>query len=423
MSSVPPSPSPAPAAAGTAPPALAGVKVLDLSRVLAGPWCTQILADFGADVVKVESIGQGDDTRGWGPPNLPSAPGRERSRESAYYLSCNRNKRSVAIDLAHPEGAALVRRLALQADVLVENFKVGGLKKFGLDYPALAAANPRLVYCSITGFGQTGPYAGRPGYDFVAQAMGGMMSITGEKDGPPIKPGVAMADLSTGMYAAVSVLIALRHAERSGQGQHIDCSLLDTQIATLANQALSFLVGGVSPGRLGNAHPTVVPYRVFDASDGAVVIAVGNDGQFRILCDLLGLPQLADDPHYASNGQRVVHRDALEPILQAEIGRRSVAELVDGLSARGVPCGPVNTIGQIFADPFVEARGVVHRFVRADGVEVPSVAFPGKFSRTPAAFERPPPHVGEHTAEVLAQWLGLDDAERERLLRAGAIAE
>ncbi|WP_202842528.1 CaiB/BaiF CoA transferase family protein [Luteimonas saliphila] len=411
--------SPGPSAA---PRALDGIKVLDVSRVLAGPWCTQILADFGADVIKIESIGKGDDTRRWGPPDLPSEPGWEHSRESAYYLSCNRNKRSVAIDLAMPQGAALVRRLAARADVLVENFKVGGLKKFGLDYDGLHAVNPRLVYCSVTGFGQTGPYADRPGYDFVAQAMGGMMSITGEKDGPPIKPGVAMADLSTGMYAAVSVLIALRHAERTGEGQHIDCSLLDTQIATLANQGLSYLVGGVSPGRLGNAHPTVVPYRVFDAADGSIVVAVGNDSQFHTLCVALGTPELAADPRYVGNHQRVIHRDTLEATLQAAIGRRTVDALIATLCARGVPCGPVNTIGQIFADPFVEARGVVHRFQRADGVEIPSVAFPGKFSHTPASFDRPPPHVGEHTGEVLGQWLGLDDDERERLRQGGAIA-
>ena len=414
MSRSPTVPSPAPRA-------LDGVKVLDVSRVLAGPWCTQILADFGADVLKIESIGKGDDTRSWGPPDLPHEPGWEHSRESAYYLSCNRNKRSVAVDLARPEGAALVRRLAAEADVLVENFKVGGLRKFGLDYASVRELNPRLVYCSITGFGQTGPYADRPGYDFVAQAMGGMMSITGEKDGPPIKPGVAMADLTTGLYAAVSVLIALRHAERTGQGQQVDCSLLDTQIATLANQGLSYLVGGESPGRLGNAHPTVVPYRVFDAADGSIVVAVGNDSQFRALCAALELAGLADDPRYAVNQQRVINRDSLEATLQAAIAPHTVAAMIERLHARGVPCGPVNTIGQIFSDPFIEARGVVHRFQRADGVEVPSVAFPGKFSHTPATFDRPPPHVGEHTAEALEQWLGLDAQERERLARDGAI--
>jgi len=405
------------------PLALDGIKVLDLSRVLAGPWCTQILADFGADVIKVESIGKGDDTRSWGPPDLPSAPGFEHSRESAYYLSCNRNKRSLAVNLAHPDGAALVRRLAANADVVVENFKLGGLRKFGLDWPSLSKINPRLVYCSITGFGQTGPYAERPGYDFVAQAMGGMMSITGEPDGPPLKPGIALADLSTGMYAAVSVLIALRHAERTGQGQHIDCSLLDTQIAMLANQALSYLVGGVSPPRLGNAHPTVVPYRVFDAQDGAIVVAVGNDGQFRTLCEVLGTPTLADDPRYTGNPQRVKHRDTLEAALQHAIGQRGVTELIQALCARGVPCGPVNDIGQIFADPFIDARGVVHRFTREDGVEVPTVAFPGKFSHTPSVFKRPPPYVGQHTAEILEHWLDLDPAEQQRLTEIGAISD
>jgi len=410
------------ASSPSSPLALDGIKVLDLSRVLAGPWCTQILADFGADVIKIESIGKGDDTRSWGPPDLPSAPGREHSRESAYYLSCNRNKRSLAVNLAHPDGAALVRELAAKADIVIENFKLGGLRKFGLDWPSLHAVNPRLVYCSITGFGQNGPYAERPGYDFVAQAMGGMMSITGQADGPALKPGIALADLSTGMYAAVSVLIALRHAERTGQGQHIDCSLLDTQIAMLANQALSYLVAGVPPPRLGNAHPTVVPYRVFEASDGAIVVAVGNDGQFRALCEVLDTPELAADPRYTGNPQRVLHRDTLEAALQHAIGQRKVAELIAGLCARGVPCGPVNDIGQIFADPFIAARGVVHHFTREDGVKVPTVAFPGKFSHTPSVFTRPPPHVGQHSGEILTQWLGLDAAAQQRLVQTGAIA-
>jgi len=306
---------------------------------------------------------------------------------------------------------------------VVENFKVGGLRKFGLDWASLHELNPRLVYCSITGFGQTGPYAERPGYDFVAQAMGGMMSITGEADGPALKPGVALADLSTGMYAAVSVLIALRHAERSGQGQHIDCSLLDTQIAMLANQGLSYLVGGVPPPRLGNAHPTVVPYRVFAAKDGAIVVAVGNDGQFRALCEVLGTPELATDARYLGNSQRVLHRDPLEAALQQVIGQRQVAELIAALCARGVPCGPVNDIGQTFADPFIEARGVVHRFTREDGVDVPTVAFPGKFSHTPSVYTRPPPHVGQHTCEILDDWLALDAAEQQRLIQAGVIAD
>jgi crotonobetainyl-CoA:carnitine CoA-transferase CaiB-like acyl-CoA transferase len=402
--------------------ALEGVKVLDLSRVLAGPWCTQILADFGADVIKIEAPGSGDDTRGWGPPYLkgPEEAGRG---ESAYYLSCNRNKRSAAINLATPEGAELIRRLAVKADIVVENFKVGGLKKYGLDWDRLHALNPRLVYCSITGFGQDGPYADRAGYDFVAQAMGGLLSITGEAEGTPMKVGVAIADLSTGMYATVSTLLALRHAERTGVGQHIDCSLLDTQIAMLANQALSWLVGGVSPGRLGNAHPTVVPYRVFDTADGPIVIAVGNDGQFRCLCEALDVPELAADPRYATNAARVVHRQTLEPALQALVGGLSSADLTERLIARGVPAGPVNTIGQIFQDPFVEARETVHRFVREDGICVPTVAFPGKLSETPADYRLRPPFLGEHTRDVLTDWLTLAPAELDRLRAAGVIAD
>jgi crotonobetainyl-CoA:carnitine CoA-transferase CaiB-like acyl-CoA transferase len=400
---------------------LEGVKVLDLSRVLAGPWCTQILGDFGADVVKIESF-QGDDTRNWGPPYL-RGPEEEGRGESAYYLSCNRNKRSAAVNIADPEGAALIRRLAAKADIVVENFKVGGLARYGLDYESLNAINPRLVYTSITGFGQDGPYADRAGYDFVAQAMGGLMSITGEADGPPMKVGVAMADLSTGMYAAVSTLLALRHAERTGQGQRVDISLLDTQISMLANQALSFLVGGESPGRLGNAHPTVVPYRTFQAADHPIVVAVGNDAQFRVLCDVIGAPELARDERYATNGARVINRGTLEPTLQGVIAKLNGHELLEALHARGVPAGPVNTIGEAFEDPFVEARGTVQRFMRDDGVEVPSVAYPGKFSETPADYRRRPPFLGEHTREVLQAWLGLEAGRLDELTAGGVIAQ
>lgn len=401
--------------------ALSGVKVLDLSRVLAGPWCTQILGDFGADVVKIEPPGHGDDTRTWGPPRLPPEAGHETVGGSAYFLSCNRNKRSAAVNLATTEGANLIRRLAACADVVVENFKVGGLKKYGLSYDDLRAVNPRLVYCSITGFGQTGPYADRPGYDFIAQAMGGMMSITGEPEGPPTKPGVAMADLSTGMYAAVSVLLALRQAERTGRGQHIDCSLFDTQISMLANQALSFLVSGESPGRLGNAHPTVVPYKVFNASDGPVVIAVGNNGQFIALCAALGLDDVASDPRYLTNGLRVQNRVTLEMTLEKVIRSKEVGQLVAALSARNIPCGPVNTIAQAFAEPVVAAHDLVHHFVREDGVRVPSVAFPGSLSETPARFSRMPPRLGEHTFEILQSWLGLDGEDFARLKAAGVV--
>lgn len=401
---------------------LDGVKVLDLSRVLAGPWCTQILADFGADVLKIEQPGTGDDTRGWGPPYMTPEPGEVGHGRSAYYLSCNRNKRSLAIDISKPEGAALVRKLAAEADVLVENFKFGGLARYGLDYPSLHALNPRLIYCSITGFGQTGPYADRPGYDFVAQAMGGLMSITGDPDGPPTKPGVAIADVSTGMYAAVSVLLALRHAERTGVGQQIDCSLLDTQIAMLANQALTYLVSGQSPGRMGNWHPTVVPYGVFNTKDSPLVIAVGNDRQFRALCEVLGSPDLADDPRYALNRDRVLNRIELESKLQQILSRFTTKELQDALPAAGVPSGPVNTIEQAFKDPFSEARGVVQHFERSDGVRIPSVAYPSKFSETPARYERAPPRLGADTFEALGDWLGLGESELSVLQKGGVIA-
>lgn len=402
--------------------ALAGVKVLDLSRVLAGPWCTQILADFGADVVKIEAPLGGDDTRAWGPPNMPAAPGSSGPGESAYFLCCNRNKRSVAVDFSQPDGAALIRRLAACADIVVENFKRGGLAKYGLDYDTVKAINPRVIYCSITGFGQTGPYADWPGYDFVAQAMGGMMSITGEKNGPPMKPGVAIADVSTGIYAAVSVLVALRHAETTGIGQQIDCSLIDTQITMLANQALSYLVSGVSPGRLGNSHPTIVPYRVFDASDGPIVVAVGNNGQFASLCVELGVHELADDARYRTNVDRIANRDALEAILQAHIATRTVGDLMEALPRRGIPAGPVNTIGQIFSDPVVEAHETVHYFTRDDGTRVPSVAYPGKLSETPAEFRIPPPRLGEHTSEVLADWLAMPITQVDALQRAAVIS-
>ena len=401
--------------------ALDGVRVLDLSRVLAGPWSTQILADFGADVIKIELPGKGDDTRAWGPPYLTDAEGREEEGESAYYLSCNRNKRSAAINLAHPEGAAIIRGLAEKADIVVENFKVGGLRKYGLDYESLKAINPRLVYCSITGFGQTGPYADRGGYDFVAQGMGGFMSITGEADGPPLRAGVAMADLSTGMYATVSTLAALRHAERTGVGQQIDISLLDTQIAMLANQAMNWLVGGIVPGRLGNRHPTVVPYKTFAVADGMMIIAVGNDGQFRQLCAELDVPDLGSDPRFATSSARLRNRDEIERIVQDLVRGFESGPLIDRLAARGVPAGPVNTIKDVFDDPFVEARGTVHRFVRDDGVEIPTVAYPGKLSETPADYRYMPPQVGEHTREILREWLGLDDSRLDALTAAAAI--
>ncbi len=403
--------------------ALAGIKVLDLSRVLAGPWSTQILADFGADVIKIEVPGKGDDTRGWGPPFLTGADGEEEAGTSAYYLSCNRNKRSAAINLANPEGAALIRALAAKADIVVENFKVGGLAKYRLDYPSLSAINPRLVYCSITGFGQTGPYANRGGYDFVAQGMGGFMSITGEEDGPPLRAGVAMADLSTGMYATVSILAALRHAEATGQGQHIDVSLLDTQITMLANQAMNWLVGGIVPGRLGNRHPTVVPYKTFEVADGNIIIAVGNDGQFRALCHDLGMPDVADDPKFTTGRARLINRDEIEDIVQQKVRGFNGLALIDRLVAKGIPAGPVNSIREIFEDPFVEARNTVHRFKREDGVEIPTVAFPGKLSATPAGYRHRPPHVGEQTRDILSEWLDLDSDQLDELEQGSTIVQ
>lgn len=410
-------------ASGMTARALDGIKVLDLSRVLAGPWSTQILADFGADVIKIELPGNGDDTRAWGPPFLTGADGEPEHGVSAYYLSCNRNKRSAAINLADPAGADLIRRLAAEADILVENFKVGGLAKYGLDYAGISAINPRIVYCSITGFGQTGPYKDRGGYDFVAQGMGGFMSITGDEDGGPLRAGVAMADLSTGMYATVSILAALRHAERTGEGQQIDVSLLDTQIAMLANQSMNWLVGGVVPGRLGNRHPTVVPYKTFDVADGVMIIAVGNDRQFRALCEELGQPELGSDARFATSRARLVNRDAIEAIVQDLVRDHRRDDLIARFEAKGVPAGPVNSVRDIFEDPFIEARKTVHRFVQEDGVEIPTVAYPGKLSRTPADYRYQPPRVGEQTRDILNDWLALGDETLDALASAGAIAQ
>lgn len=410
------------------PGALNGVRVLDLSRVLAGPWCTQLLGDLGAEVIKVESPGMGDDTRAWGPPFLPvpdQASGHPKG-ESAYYLCANRNKRSIAIDFSKPEGAALIRELALKADIVVENFKVGGLEKYGLDAPSLHALNPGLVYCSITGFGQHGPYAERAGYDFVAQGMGGFMSINGQPDGTPgaepIKAGVAICDLFTGVYAATAVLAALRHAERTGQGQHIDLALLDTQIAMLANHSLSYLVGGVVGQRLGNAHATVVPYRTFAARDGALVIAIGNERQFAAMCDVLERRDLAQDARYATNSARIKHRVALEAAIAESVAGFRVDPLVERLCAAGVPAGPIQAMDQVFEDPQIEARGIVGRIERDNGVVVPTVNYPPKLSQTPASYRLPAPLLGEHTGAVLREELGLDDARLAKLQAGGIIA-
>jgi crotonobetainyl-CoA:carnitine CoA-transferase CaiB-like acyl-CoA transferase len=402
---------------------LKGVRVLDLSRVLAGPICTQLLGDLGAEVIKVERPGAGDDTRQWGPPFLEDATGNP-TRESAYYLCANRNKRSLAVDIGSAKGQALIRALAVKCDVLVENFKTGGLKKYGLDYDRIHEVNPGLVYCSITGFGQTGPYAPRPGYDLLIQAMGGLMSITGPEGGEPCKVGVAVSDIMCGMYAAVAILAALRAKDASGRGQYIDMALLDAQVAWLANQGQRYLISGEVARRRGNAHPDVVPYQVFKAKDGHIILGVGNDQQFRRFCEFAGRPELADDPRFAGNDRRVRNRDALIPALEAMIASRPAAEWLEGLAARNVPCGPVNNIDQVFADPQVRQRQMTVTLphpLAASG-EVTLLANPVRFSETPVSYRRAPPTVGEHTAEVLAELLGLDEASVLGLESRGVVA-
>ena len=402
-----------------APQALAGVRVLDLTRVLAGPWCTQVLADLGADVVKIERPGSGDDTRGWGPPFLRDAGGNDTA-ESAYYLCANRNKRSLTVDIATEQGQAIIRRLALHSDVLVENFKVGDMARHGLDAATLRAANPRLVYCSISGFGQDGPYAQRAGYDFAVQGLGGLMSITGAADGEPQKVGVAVADLFTGMYATVAILAALRHRDATGGGQVIDLALLDTQVAMLANLGSHYLVGGEVPPRQGNAHANIVPYRVFAAADGHLIVAVGNDRQFARLCGLLDLAVLADDSRYATNPARVRHRETLVPLLQDAFRTKERRAWLASLEAAGIPCGPVNDIADVFADPQVRARGMVGHVEHPHAGMVPLVASPMKLSATPVDLRHAPPLLGQHTDEVLRE-AGYDDEEIAALRTRGAI--
>lgn len=401
---------------------LAGLKVLDLSRVLAGPWSTQILGDLGAEVIKVEQPGQGDDTRRWGPPFLADGSG-----DSAYYLCANRNKQSIAIDIATPEGAGLIRRLAAQSDIVVENFRVGGLAKYGLDYPSLSAADPRLIYCSITGFGQTGPYRDQGGYDFLVQGMSGLMSVTGRADGEPgagpIKVGIPISDLVTGLYAAVSILAALEDRHRTGLGQHIDCALLDTQVALLANQASNYLNGGALPRRLGNEHPNTVPYQDFACADGDVLIALGNDRQFRGFCALLGLAGLPDDPRFVDNAGRHANRAALQALMRPAIANWRTADLIAAMKAAKLPGGKVNEIPEILADPHIAARDLVRQMERSDGTEISVLGFPAKLSRTPADYRAAPPRSGEDSATVLRDRLGLADGEIARLRDAGIIAE
>ena len=400
---------------------LDGIRVLDLSRVLAGPFCTQTLADLGAEVIKVERPGVGDETRTWGPPYVKDADGADTT-ESAYYLCANRNKRSVTIDFSRPRGVALVKRLLARSDVLVENFKVGGLAKFGLGYEQLREEFPGLVYCSITGFGQTGPYAHRPGYDMMAQGMGGLISITGEPDRPPSKVPVAINDIMTGMYTAVALLSALRHRDSTGEGQQVDVGLLDVQVSWLANVASNYLVGGKIPRRLGTAHPNSVPYQVFPTGDGFIIIAANNDGQFERFCRAAGTPDLLEDPDFASNALRVRNRDRLISTIEAVTRTRGTDAWMEALESAGVPCAPVNTMDRVFADPQVEARGMQIRMPHPlAGEDVRLVGSPIRLSATPVSYRRAPPTLGQHTDEVLAEVLDLSEGERAALREEGVI--
>ena len=409
---------------GFASQALSHLKILDLSRILAGPWTAQLLGDLGAEVIKVERPESGDDTRGWGPPYLAGTD-KKHSPESAYYLSTNRNKRSITVDITTPEGQDIIRRLAQASDVLIENYKVGGLKAYGLDYESIQKVNPRLVYCSITGFGQTGPYAPRPGYDLLIQAMGGMMSITGDKAGAagagPQKVGVAVVDILTGLYAATGILAALAHRDRTGEGQHIDLALLDVEVACLANQGMNYLVSGIAPERLGNAHPNIVPYQDFETADGSMIIAVGNDSQFVRLCEAIGLEALAKEPRYATNRDRVANRDRLVREIAGHLKTRPAREWVSLIQAAGVPCGPINTIADVFKDPQVIARGMQRSMESLSANPVPLISNPLNLSVTPVRYRLPPPKLGEANAQILGERLGISTAELEALARRKAI--
>jgi len=404
---------------------LSHLTVLDLSRVLAGPWCTQILADLGATVVKIEKPGGGDDTRAWGPPYLRDATGRDTS-ESAYYLSCNRGKLSVAVDFTTPDGRRIVQDLARQADVLVENYKVGGLRRYGLDYASVAALNPRLVYASITGFGQDGPYAERAGYDFVIQGMSGFMSVTGERDdlpgGGPQKAGIAISDLMTGMYATVAIQAALAHRDRTGAGQWVDTCLFDSAVAMMAVMNLNYLVTGKPPARAGNAHQNIVPYQVFACADGHVILAVGNDGQFGKFCEAADRGEWATDSRFAKNADRVRNRGIIVPLVADVMKTRTQRAWLAALEPLGVPCGPINRLDQVFADPQLAARGLRMDLPHPLAGTLPQVGTPIKFSATPPEYGRPPPLLGEHTAVVLREWLALDDDAIARLAARGVIA-
>ncbi len=399
---------------------LAGIRVFDMTRVLAGPTATQILGDLGADVIKIERPGTGDDSRGLGPPYLKDAQGNE-TPESAYFLSSNRNKRSVTLDLTSAEGQELARDLIAHCDVVVENFRTGSLAQYGLAYDQLKDRFPRLVYCSITGFGQTGPYAKRAGYDYLVQGMGGIMSVTGEPDGPPQKPGVGIADIMTGMYAVVAILTALRHRDATGKGQYIDMALLDTQVAWLSYVGQNYLTSGEVPRRCGNQHPNIMPYQVFGAADGLLILAVGNDAQFERFCRFCGKPELAKDPRYATNDRRLRNRDTLAPIIADLIAAHPIKYWVEGLTAVNVPCGPINAIDQVFADPQVKARGMEITMAHAIDPALRLIGSPIKMSESPVAYRLPPPRLGEHTEEVLQELLALQPADIEGLRRRGVI--
>lgn len=398
---------------------LQGIRVLDLSRILAGPWCSQHLADLGAEVIKVEHPSRGDDTRGWGPPYL------EGTQEAAYFLAANRGKQSIAVDISKPEGQALIRELVASCDVVLENFKVGGLKRYGLDYESLKQVKPDLIYCSITGFGQNGPYAQRAGYDFMLQGMGGLMDITGKPDdepgGEPVKVGVAVVDLFTGMYAATSILSALLGRHRTGQGTWIDLALMDVQVSMLANQALNYLTSGKSPERLGNSHPNIVPYQAFSTADGHIILAVGNDAQFERFCTVAGVPLLASDERFATNRGRVQNRNLLVPQIEQLIQARPSAFWLESLESQGVPCGPINSIEQVFADPQVKHRGMNMHLPHAEAGEVSLVSNPVRFNDEALNSELPPPELGEHTASVLSRLLPGREADFEGLREKGII--
>ncbi|WP_205855330.1 CaiB/BaiF CoA transferase family protein [Pseudomonas viridiflava] len=404
--------------------ALSHIRVLDLSRVLAGPWAGQILADLGADVIKVERPVCGDDTRSWGPPFLKDEAG-QNTTEAAYYLSANRNKQSVTIDFTRPEGQRLVRELVAKSDIVIENFKVGGLAAYGLDYASLKAVNPKLIYCSITGFGQTGPYAKRAGYDFMIQGLGGLMSLTGRPDGDegggPVKVGVALTDILTGLYSTTAILAALAHRDQSGVGQYIDMALLDVQVACLANQAMNYLTTGVAPKRLGNAHPNIVPYQDFPTADGDFILTVGNDSQFRKFAEVAGQSQWATDPRFLTNKLRVANRSELIPLIRQATVFKTTAQWVDELEAAGVPCGPVNDLAQVFADPQVLARGLALELPHALGGQVAQVASPIRLSETPVEYRRAPPLLGEHTSQVLQELLGMSGDEVVALREVGVL--